>query len=263
MTPDYEAPSGVYDGALSGPPELVLALSAADSATGGATIDQRALLATLGLLDGEALVADLQPIAAVIAAPLLTLRLELRLRGVPVIGEGWLDRDQAVLGVPESADDDAAVRLLCFPTVRLEHSLAGFLDLGPRPSREDLGGLLVGAAALERLLGSGASPERARAELELDDAAADGALTALCRRESLHWRLELHDAPSAGRTFSRRTEAVDAGADGLWLIGPSADETLVLVVPATTTQLWRLLTTMLPTHEETAAILAARSSGIS
>jgi len=54
VTPDYEAPSGVYDGALSGPPELVLALSAADSAT-GATIDQRALLATLGLLDGEAL----------------------------------------------------------------------------------------------------------------------------------------------------------------------------------------------------------------
>jgi 2-methylisocitrate lyase-like PEP mutase family enzyme len=58
-------------------------------------------------------------------------------------------------------------------------------------------------------------------------------------------------------TFSRRTEAVDAGADGLWLIGPSADEDLVLVVPATTTKLWRLVTTMLPTQEETVAILAA------
>lgn len=194
---------------------------------------------------------------AVIAAPLLTLRLELRLGGVPVTGEGWLDRDQAVLGLPESADDDAAVRLLCFPTVRLAHTLAGFLDLGPRPSREDLGALLVEPAALERLLGSGVSPEQARAELEFDDATADGALAGLCGRGTLHWRLELHDAPSAGMTFSRRTEAVDAGADGLWLIGPSADEDLVLVVPATTTKLWRLVTTMLPTQEETVAILAA------
>jgi hypothetical protein len=251
-----EQPGPVFAGELTGPPGLAFALGAAVRES-GPTRAQRSLLNDLGLVDGEHLAEDLEPIAHAITAPLLTLSVELHMRGTPVVAQGWLDREQGVLGVPESTGDGAPTRLICFATAELAHRLAGFLDLGPRPSREDAGALLVEHAALRDLLGSGAGAEKARHALRLEDAAADKAVVALCGHEALHWRLDLQDVATAGGTFSRSTEAVDAGNDGLWLIGPSADEALVLVVPASTTRLWRLLTTMLPTKEETAVVLAA------
>lgn len=261
MTSDNETPSPVLASDLEIPHGLPDALAAADA--GGAPDAGHSLLQELELLDAEgALLPDLRPVARVIGRPELRLVLTLHHGRANVQARGWLDRDQTAVVVPESPAPDAGLRLLCFPTVHLAYRLATFLALGPRPLRDEAGAALMSRLRLEEIVGSGLEGEEARGVAGLDEPQADGLLAGLCRPDALHWRVVLRDAATEGTTstFTREAEAVDAGEGGLWLVGPAGDDVRVVVAPATTTQAWRLLSTMLPANEETAAIVSAHGA---
>lgn len=255
-----ETPSPVLVSDLEAPHGLPDALASAGAR--GTPGDVHApLLHELELLDARgSLLLELQPVARAIAFPQLMLSLSLKHGRGSVQAQGWLNRDQAVVAVPESPGVEVGLRLLCFPTVHLAYRLGAFLGLGPRKLRGEAGAAVIGRGALGEIVGCGLDPGEARVVAGIDDPQADRLVEALSRPEALHWRVRLEDAPTGGETFAREAEAVDVGEQGLWLVGPGGDDARVLVTPAITTQAWRLLATMLPTQDETVAVLAAQDA---
>jgi len=206
-----------------------------DPDTGGLLLSDRAWRAVLAIgADGEAEDVDAGVLEALEALDLVREeQLDLMLaRAVQAIGNplaelmarrrglelsGWIDAEAAVLLVPRGAE---LSELSVVAARYLPELLARLLELGPRPA--PVGGETSATpGALAQVMGAGGAPSPVAGLPPVRD----------------HWELEI--SASGPPRHRERLEVADT-EDGLRLLVPEGEA--VRLVPATPSQVWRLLT---------------------
>jgi len=206
-----------------------------DPDTGGLLLSDRAWRAVLAIgADGEAEDVDAGVLEALEALDLVREeQLDLMLaRAVQAIGNplaeltarrrglelsGWIDAEAAVLLVPRGAE---LSELSVVAARYLPELLARLLELGPRPA--PVGGETSATpGALAQVMGAGGAPSPVAGLPPVRD----------------HWELEI--SASGPLRHRERLEVADT-EDGLRLLVPEGEA--VRLVPATPSQVWRLLT---------------------
>jgi hypothetical protein len=234
-----------------------------------ADADAAARLRAAGAMNERSVHSALRSVLAAVNRPVCELRVDRRGfsgRGSGVAADrvtrasGWVDA-KVVAWLTDRRRDPRWDLAIVHPTF-LPSVLARFVELGPRNRPDSTAPVGLAGGALDRLLDlpANASRDLVNGLVEPGDGAGAGALHAAVAALRARWRLDVRwDGPD-DRPARRSLDVLDSDA-GLWLVRRDLAETgvarpPVVLVPATPTQIWRLLTTVLPAGDE----LAPRAS---
>ena len=227
-------------------------------ARGGGTASTRATedLRASGALTRRGVHPALEPVLAAVNRPVCEIHADRRAHGAPGRRAiGWVDPRVAALLTDRQhleAGDPRWDLTAPHPTF-LPAALAELFDLGPR-GRPDTSGLArrsaVTVTALDRLLtlGQRATRDAVAETLPHRSEPAIAAVHQAVTRLRGRWRLEARWSAPGERTGWRSLDVIDSDP-GLWVARREGRAGFRLV-PATPTQIWRLLTTVLPTADE-------------
>lgn len=208
-----------------------------------------------GILIDEQLHERLAPIAACLSRPLARLRLE-RVSQQPTQVEGWIDERLAVLlHLPSGAVEGDVVAV---PRGMAGFRLARLIELGPRPHVKVSEPVEMDEALLDMLLIGGAPLTAGRLVSLLSDGDEVipewlSLLAELSRRPVVRWRVGAWWNSSEESPRARWLEVVEAEAGSFLVTRHRRGDRRyrrIRLYPLTSTQIWCLLSALLPPGEE-------------
>lgn len=228
----------------------------------GENVRAASQLSSAGLLEGGRVPTRLIPVVETASRPLARVVLDVA-SGSPLHVQGWVGETHALLLVARGGEGDvfdaSFLSRSLFPS-----QLARFVDLGPRPRGKVVDPVELDLGLLEALVGGSESVTPDRLEMLVDPSdelvpAWVEVLSLLSEGTRSRWRVGLwwnsHDESPAARSM----EIIDSKA-GLFLVSHVARGprrfARVRLHPVAPTQVWRLLSVLLPPPGEVAEPLA-------
>ena len=228
------------------------------SVHGGQEVSGASGLSSAGLLHDGGVHPRLVPVVETAARPLVRMVLDV-VSDSPVHCQGWVGEDRALLLVARSALDQVYEATFLARSL-LSSQLARLVGLGPRPRPKVTDPIEVDLGLLEALVGGAEALAPSEVEMLLD--AGDEVVPAwvevlalLSGGAQARWRIGVwwnsHEESPAARSL----EVIDSKA-GLFVVSHLARGprrfARVRLHPVTPTQVWRLLSVLIPTSDEVA-----------
>lgn len=214
--------------------------------------ETKSALARAGFLVGNELHPRLVPVAAAAARPLVRLGLDLREPNGTVHCEGWIDERFALL-LSARGFEPVVFEATFFARSLLAGQLARVVGLGPRRRPKVTDAVEIDHGLLEAILGPG---DLSVSQLEMLTDPLDELLPSWIEVLSLmsggltaRWRAGVWWNSVEERPEARSFEILDSGA-GLFFVSQVARGSRryrrVRLRPVTSSQVWRLLTALVP-----------------